>query len=196
FILMIFLCSYHGVFVLLVLARTCYCIPPHDEVARVARFIVHNSDWASMATIASRDPIIGTPFANVFSVSDGPLDNSTGELYMYLTALEISVQDLQVNPSASLVMSLAQTSYCMKEKYDPQSPLCAHVIFSGTIVKVNDTEADFAKEALFSRHPEMIQWPSDHNWFFAKLNITNVYVLDYFGGVKTVTPIEYYKAKP
>ncbi|XP_028655923.2 T-cell surface glycoprotein CD3 zeta chain isoform X2 [Erpetoichthys calabaricus] len=82
-------------FVLLVLARTCYCIPPHDEVARVARFIVHNSDWASMATIASRDPIIGTPFANVFSVSDGPLDNSTGELYMYLTTLEISVQDLQ-----------------------------------------------------------------------------------------------------
>ncbi|KAG2457283.1 CREG1 protein, partial [Polypterus senegalus] len=68
--------------------------------------------------------------------------------------------------------------------------------FEKLMQKVNDTEADFAKEALFSRHPEMIQWPRDHNWFFAKLNITNVYVLDYFGGVKTVTPIEYYKAKP
>lgn len=40
--------------------------------------------------------------------------------------------------------------------------------------QVNNTEAEFAKKALFSRHPEMIDWPSDHNWFFAKFNITQV----------------------
>lgn len=62
--------------------------------------------------------------------------------------------------------------------------------------QINGTEATFAKKALFSRHPEMVDWPTDHNWFFAKMNITKVWVLDYFGGVKTVTPEDYFKATP
>ncbi|POI20644.1 hypothetical protein CIB84_015609, partial [Bambusicola thoracicus] len=42
----------------------------------------------------------------------------------------------------------------------------------------------------------MESWPKDHNWFFAKFNITNIWVLDYFGGLKIVTPEEYYNVKP
>ncbi|XP_020666226.3 protein CREG1 isoform X2 [Pogona vitticeps] len=174
-------------------------IPPHEDVARVARFVVHSSDWGALATLSAQEPPMrGQPFANVFSVSDGPVGSrGSGVPYMYLTALEISVQDLQMNANASLTLSLAQTSYCKKKGYDPQSPLCAHIIFSGVVEKVpNGTEADFAKTALFSRHPEMATWPPDHNWFFAKLNITNVWVLDYFGGIKTVTPEEYFNAVP
>ncbi|PWA33814.1 hypothetical protein CCH79_00017270 [Gambusia affinis] len=236
-------------------------IPPHDQVARVARFIAHQCDWASMATISSHKPVKGQPFSNVFSVSDGPHGTSSGVPYMYLTHMEVSVQDLQVNrlsrfcytnkhhvnPQASLSMSLAQTDYCKQQGFDPQSPLCAHIILSGSVVQVttltcspgrprypgahmtsdpavfqvNGTEADFAKKALFSRHPEMIDWPTDHNWFFAKFNITQVlnhknhqnrfcpgpvtdllpvpfqvWVLDYFGGVKTVSPEEYFQAAP
>lgn len=46
------------------------------------------------------------------------------------------------------------------------------------LVQINGTEeADYAKKALFSRHPEMIDWPSDHNWFFAKFKITQVFLL-------------------
>ncbi|MBN3303488.1 CREG1 protein, partial [Amia calva] len=150
-----------------------------------------------MATISTHDPVKGQPFSNVFSISDGPPGNGTGVPYMYLTNIEISVQDLQVSPIASLSMSLAETKYCQKHHYDPQSPLCAHIIFSGSVVEVNDTaEAPVAKQALFSRHPEMVDWPSDHGWFFAKFNITKVWVLDYFGGIKTVTPEEYFSAKP
>uniref|UniRef100_A0A3Q2GXY7 Cellular repressor of E1A stimulateds 1 n=1 Tax=Equus caballus TaxID=9796 RepID=A0A3Q2GXY7_HORSE len=59
-------------------------------------------------------------------------------------------------------------------------------------LQVNETEVDFAKRSLFIRHPEMKTWPSSHNWFFAKLNITNIWVLDFFGGPKIVTPEEYY----
>lgn len=72
-------------------------IPPHDQVARVARFIAHQCDWASMATISSHKPVEGQPFSNVFSVSDGPQGTSSGVPYMYLTHMEVSVQDLQVN---------------------------------------------------------------------------------------------------
>jgi hypothetical protein len=44
----------------------------------MARYICHLSDWGAMATINSRSPLASFPFANVFSISDGPLDNSTG----------------------------------------------------------------------------------------------------------------------
>uniref|UniRef100_A0A1A7Z1Q2 Cellular repressor of E1A-stimulated genes 1 n=2 Tax=Iconisemion striatum TaxID=60296 RepID=A0A1A7Z1Q2_9TELE len=171
-------------------------IPPHDQVARVARFIAHRCDWASVATISTHKPVVGQPFSNVFSVSDGPHGTSTGIPYLYLTRMEVSVQDLQVNPQASMSMSLAQTDYCRQQGFDPQSPLCAHIILSGSVLEVNDTEADFAKKSLFTRHPEMIDWPTDHNWFFAKFNITQVWVLDYFGGVKMVSPDEYFQAEP
>lgn len=172
-------------------------IPPHEEVARMARFVVNRCDWASMATISTHDPVKGQPFSNAFSISDGPPGNGSGTPYLYLTHMEISVQDLQVNPQASMSVSLAQTPFCKHKGYDPQSPLCAHIILSGSVQEVNGTEeADIAKKSLFSRHPEMIDWPVDHNWFFAKMNITQVWVLDYFGGVKMVSPEDYYKATP
>uniref|UniRef100_UPI00398F6B11 protein CREG1 n=1 Tax=Pristiophorus japonicus TaxID=55135 RepID=UPI00398F6B11 len=170
--------------------------PPHDEVARMARFIVHNCDWGLVATISTHKPLVGRAFANIFSVSDGPPEEASGVPYLYLTPLELSVQDMQANPEISLAMSLAETDYCRKQAFDPQSPLCCRVLLSGTIMMVNKTEIDFAKEALFSRHPAMADWPHDHKWYFAKLNITNILVLDYFGGVKTVTPEEYYNVKP
>ncbi|XP_053470997.1 protein CREG1 [Ictalurus furcatus] len=171
-------------------------IPPHEEVARMARFVVNQCDWASMATISTHEPVKGQPFSNTFSISDGALGSGTGTPYMYLTHLEISVQDLQVNPQASLSVSLAQTRFCKHKGYDPQSPLCAHIILSGSVQEVNGTEAEFAKKVLFSRHPEMIDWPVDHNWFFAKMAVSQVWVLDYFGGVKMVSPDDYYKATP
>ncbi|XP_043556965.1 protein CREG1 [Chiloscyllium plagiosum] len=188
-----------GMFVLLLFVLTSFrgsiSIPPHDEVAQMARYIVHASDWCSMATISTQAVVLGLPFSNVFSVSDGPLGKGTGEPYLYLTPLEISVHDIQANPEVSLAMSLAATDYCRKQKFDPQSPLCCRVILSGRILEVNSTEIDFAKKALFSRHPAMPDWPHDHGWYFAKLNITNIWVLDYFGGIKTVTPEEYYRVK-
>ncbi|XP_009322220.1 PREDICTED: protein CREG1 [Pygoscelis adeliae] len=109
---------------------------------------------------------------------------------------DLELASAQINSNASLTVSLAQTPYCKKHGYDPQNPLCAHIIFCGSIVKVKDSEAGLAKKALFSRHPEMENWPKDHNWFFAKFNITNIWVLDYFGGLKIVTPEEYYSVKP
>lgn len=75
-------------------------IPPHDQVARVARFVVHQVDWASMATISTHKPVVGQPFSNAFSISDGPAGSGSGcgVPYMYLTRMEISVQDLEVGP--------------------------------------------------------------------------------------------------
>uniref|UniRef100_G3SM52 Cellular repressor of E1A stimulateds 1 n=1 Tax=Loxodonta africana TaxID=9785 RepID=G3SM52_LOXAF len=167
-------------------------LPPREEAARVARFVAHLCDWGALATISTVQAVRGRPFANVFSLSDGPPGAGSGVPYFYLSPLQLSVGDLQENPYASLTMSLAQTDFCRKHGFDPQSPLCAHIMLSGSVTKVNETEMDFAKHSLFTRHPEMKTWPSDHNWFVAKLNITNIWVLDYYGGAKIVTPAEYY----
>ena len=34
-------------------------------------------------------------------------------------------------------MSLAQTDYCKKNRIDPEDPVCAHVILTGTLVRVS-----------------------------------------------------------
>jgi len=158
----------------------------------MARYICHSSDWGSMATIATRNPIQGKPFANVFSLSDGPVGNATGIPYMFTTPMEMSVIDLEQNPEASILMSLAQSDYCSKNDYDAEDPRCARLILNGKVVKVTGKEADFAKEALFSRHPAMETWPADHGWFFAKLDINNILLLDFFGGVENVAVEDYF----
>lgn len=84
-------------------------IPPHDQVARVARFVAHQCDWASMATMSTHKPVVGQPFSNVFSVSDGPLGFGSGVPYMYLTRMEISVQDLQVKPGFFFIFKVLKT---------------------------------------------------------------------------------------
>ncbi len=222
----------------------------------ISNYIISNlyptTDWAAMATRSTRPDILGFPFANVFSVSDGvTTSDSSGVPYMYLTPMEMSVKDLKKDNRASLTMSLAQGKYCNTKHLDPEDPRCAHVILTGQVTKLkaNSTEEAFAKRALFSRHPEMTQWPkgyfcvlflllllmvldvsidililndllpatvvatavlptiivvfivvciaivSDHTWFFAKLDLVSVLVLDYFGGVKVVTKEQYFDAK-
>lgn len=96
-----------AVFLAVVIARCgALSVPPHEEVARMARFVVHKCDWASMATISTHDPVRGQPFSNAFSISDGLAGNGTGTPYMYLTHMEISVQDLQVQTTPHTVIQL------------------------------------------------------------------------------------------
>ena len=42
----------------------------------------------------------------------------------------------QSDARTTITMSLAQTSFCKKHQYDPEDPLCAHVILTGTLVRV------------------------------------------------------------
>ncbi|XP_066977474.1 protein CREG1 [Macrobrachium rosenbergii] len=172
--------------------------PPHDQVAKVARYIVHTSDWGSIATFSMAPMIEGFPFANILSLSDGPIEVSTGIPYMYLTPMDLTSHDLQNDSRASLSMTEAQSDYCHKNNYDPESPLCARILITGHIVKVEEGSAEeaFAKNALFSRHPEMSEWPQGHEWFFAKMSINHIYVLDYFGGAAVVDVKEYFEAEP
>jgi len=172
--------------------------PPHSQVAKMARYITHQSDWCALATTAARSPIQGFPFANIFSMSDGAPGQSTGVPYFYISKWEISAQDLAQDNKASITMSLAQGSYCSTQKYDPEDPRCAHSVLTGVFLPLQPgtNEEDTARTALFTRHPVMPDWPEGHHWFFAKLNITNILLLDFFGGAITVPVKEYFRATP
>ncbi|XP_042300712.1 protein CREG1-like, partial [Sceloporus undulatus] len=84
-------------------------IPPHEEAARVARFVAHACDWGALATLSAQEPPMrGRPFANVFSLSDGPAESpGSGVPYLYLTALEVSVKDLQVRDTHQAMRMMA-----------------------------------------------------------------------------------------
>ena len=61
-----------------------------------------------------------------------------------------------------MTLSLAQGSYCTEHGFDPEDPLCAHIILTGHMIKLDEgsEEEGFAREALFTRHPAMDTWPS------------------------------------
>ncbi|XP_074550261.1 protein CREG2 [Halichoeres trimaculatus] len=170
--------------------------PPHEETARTARYIAHTSDWGHLATISTQDKIKGLPFGNIFSVSDGPLDNSTGVMYFYVTPMDNTVTDLKSNPYASLTFSEAEGELCRQMMYDPEDPRCARLTLTGKMVEVAPEELAFAKEAMFSRHPAMAKWPVGHKWFFMKLELIQVWLQDWIGGVSLIPLEDYFKATP
>ncbi|KAG8000494.1 Protein CREG2, partial [Nibea albiflora] len=170
--------------------------PPHQETARTARYIAHYSDRGHLATISTQDKIKGLPFGNIFSVSDGPLDNSTGVIYFYVTPMDNTVSDLKNNPYASLTFSEAEGEFCRQMVYDPEDPRCARLTLTGKMVEVVPEELVFAKEAMFSRHPVMAKWPVGHKWFFMKLELVQVWLQDWIGGVSLIPLEDYFKATP
>ena len=55
-----------------------------------------------------------------------------------------------------------------------------------------------AKNVHYARVNDLLlaSFHLDHGWYFAKLDIVNILVLDYFGGANEVTVEDYYKATP
>ncbi|KAK4881364.1 hypothetical protein RN001_004683 [Aquatica leii] len=171
--------------------------PPKPwQRALMARYVIHVSDWIALSTISTLNSVKTYPFVNLKSMSDGPLSQSTGIPYIYMTSLDISGKDLIFDNRCTVCASLAESDYCRKEDIDPQDPRCARVFLSGRFVKVNNSsdEYAFAENALFSRHPKMKQWPKRHQFYIGKLEIELVMILDDFGGVKLINLEDYFNA--
>lgn len=171
--------------------------PPPQNLAATARYVVRAVNWASIATISTMKGLKGAPFSNIVSINDGFPNFSTGIPYMYLMESSASVRDLAADNRASLSMTMAETDYCRRKHEDPQLPLCPRVTLNGDVRFVDNSTEEYklARQALFSRHPSMKQWPQTHHFHVAKLHITAVLVLDYFGGIKSVDPIDYFRVK-
>ncbi|CAH2085604.1 unnamed protein product [Euphydryas editha] len=167
--------------------------PDHTKLVAMARYVLHNCDWASIATISTLPAIEGFPFSNVKSVVDGSMANSTGIPYFYMSPLDFTAKDLSKNTRSTILVSLEQTRYCESQKYDPEDPRCTRLMLSGKMKKVKEgtNEYTFAKAALFERHPAMANFPADHDWFIAKMKIAQIAMVDWFGGAKYVSVKDY-----
>lgn len=167
---------------------------PTDH-AKVAREIVHKSEWAAFGTISTLQSIKGYPMVNVISIADSKKGaNSTGHIYFYLTNLDFTAQDLMRSNRLTLLFSNDEDMACSRNSIDPMEPTCPRVMFAGLAEKlVNGTsEYTFANDAFMSHHPAAAKWIVTHDFFLCKLVISEIIVLDWYGGPHNVSKEDYY----
>ncbi|OMO68852.1 hypothetical protein CCACVL1_19801 [Corchorus capsularis] len=167
--------------------------PDRDDAAAYARWLVSQNTWGILNTISSE--LDGAPFGNVVSFSDGTPDKSTGIPYFYLTTLDPTARNALKDQRSSLAISEFPLGTCGNA--DPESPVCAKITLTGKLVLLdaNSKEAEFAQTALFTKHPEMKGWPKSHNFQIYKLEIEDIFMINWYGGPKPLTVDQYLKYK-
>ncbi|KAH7553965.1 hypothetical protein JRO89_XS12G0086700 [Xanthoceras sorbifolium] len=163
--------------------------PDPKSAAAFARWLVSQNYWGVLNTISS--DLGGAPFGNVVSFSDGLPDKGSGIPYFYLTTLDPTARNALKDHRSSLTISEYPIGTCGTR--DPENPACAKITLTGKLVLVdnNSKEAEFAQSALFTKHPEMKEWPEDHNFQFFKLETKDIFLINWFGGPKPLTVDQY-----
>jgi hypothetical protein len=133
--------------------------PPYTQYAKLARWLVHQLEWGTVATTSRH--LHGVPFGNALSFADGPPCQPSGRLLFYLTAMDATAQDLSANSSASLTLCEAQLAGACQD-VDPEDPTCAKLTLSGQLEPVPADDQEEAAALLFARHPQMRDWPAGH----------------------------------
>jgi len=191
--------------------------PDLTKKAETARWMVHSLNWGVISSISSR--LVGSgdeesspvPFGNVYSFVDGSCDTSTGIPYIYGTYLDQTFKDTINNNMVSLTLSESSlSSVCSQERHgfvdscmigtkygDPENPVCARLTLTGKLIPLKEdgddtNEYELAKNALFERHPSMADWPVGHGWVIAKIDLQDIWLIDYFGGATILDPKEYF----
>ena len=183
--------------------------PDATEKAKTARWMVHSLDWGVVSTISTRlgdenSPAI--PFGNPYSFVDGPCDKATGIPYLYGSYMDQSFADTKSNEMISLSLSeSALSSVCPNNEAlescmlgtefgDPENPMCARLTLTGKFVPLDDDseEHKMVEAAFFERHPSMKSWPKGHGWVIGKIDIQDIWLIDFFGGATVLDPKDYF----
>ncbi|WJX81395.1 hypothetical protein P8452_64282 [Trifolium repens] len=167
--------------------------PDPKDAAATARWLVSFNFWGVLNTISI--DLGGAPFGNVVSYSDGLPDQGTGIPYFYLTTLDPTARNALKDERASFTVSEYPLGTC--GKVDPENPTCSKISLTGKLKLVDEKskEGEFARNALFSKHSEMKDWPSDHDFQVFKLEIENIFLINWFGGPKPLAVEEYLHPK-
>ncbi|KAL0036600.1 hypothetical protein WJX79_002157 [Trebouxia sp. C0005] len=165
--------------------------PEYLQHAQMARYVVHMNSWGSVAS--SSIHLRGHPFAAVESYSDGAIGDSTGRLLFFLTSLDATGADVEVNGNVTISLAEVQIPGSCQGT-DPEDPTCAKVSISGQMLPVPQDKLKEAQNILFSRHPVMKTWPVGHHFVLYELQIATIRLLDFYGGAADLTPQEYFAA--
>ncbi|KAG9449641.1 hypothetical protein H6P81_009606 [Aristolochia fimbriata] len=163
--------------------------PDRKDYVAYARWLASQNSWGVLSTISTS--MEGSPFANVVSYSDGVPGHGQGIPYFYLSTLDPTARDIEKDHRASFAVSEVPVGTC--GSLDPEEPPCAKLTLTGKLYVVpnNTHEADIAKDALFSKHPIMKWWPKNHNFQIYKLDIENIFMINWYGGGKPITVEQY-----
>lgn len=188
-------------------ACVCGPLPPRPEIldhVGVARWMVHALHMGVVSTLSTKEGLVGAPFGNIYSFVDGPCAQSTGVPYFYASPLDQSAIDAAANPRVSMTLSeaflpttchrFAEPADCAATTQgDPEMPTCARLVMSGkwVVVDPNMDTFSWAQESLFERHPIMADWPTDHGWQIARIEIDDLWFLDFFGGAYQLNVDDY-----
>ena len=196
----------------IVLASTLLCVglaspPPFINHAGTARWMVQNLNYGVLSTTSTRSyaSTIGDPFGNPYSFADA----SNGVPYFYASDMDASMVDIftatEPNTRASFSMSEAEltgnSSVAACEigtaLGDPENPPCARLVLSGNFIRLNASsdEGALAKAALFERHPSFANFPSDHGFFAAKIEIDGIWLIDFYGAAASVSLKKYFAVR-
>ncbi|GER29454.1 pyridoxamine 5'-phosphate oxidase family protein [Striga asiatica] len=166
--------------------------PRRDDSAAFARWLVSQNSWGVLSTVSSDWG--GAPFGNVVSFSDGLPDKGKGIPYFYLTTLDPTASNALKDQRSSLSLSEYNIGTCGNK--DPELPTCAKITLVGKLKLIEGTkEAEIARAALFAKHADMKRWPKSHNFQVYKLDIENIFMINWFGGPKPITVEQYLQAK-
>ncbi|KAM3934031.1 protein CREG2 [Leptodactylus fuscus] len=168
----------------------------HNKLLTKARILAHKSKWGTLATLSTQENIQGVPFGQALLTSDGPMDNSTGVPFFYIAPKSSFITDLMKNPVISFTFADPDGDICRETITDPQDPQCAALTLIGQMVNVQPDGEEFAKKALYSRHPVMRKWSQSYNCLLMKMNIEHIYVTDCYGGVYSLPLEDYYNVNP
>ena len=88
---------------------------PHDMCVLFAsaRYLAHYSIWGVVSALSAEYD--GLPFGTIQSFADGPLDNSTGVPYFYISPLSDTYKNIQRSASVSLTLTEASGEYCRSQ---------------------------------------------------------------------------------
>ncbi|CAH2080000.1 unnamed protein product [Thlaspi arvense] len=166
--------------------------PDRHDIAASARWLVSQNSWGVLSTLSIEHE--GAPFGNVVSYSDGLPEKGNGIPYFYLTILDPTTRNALKDSRASFAISESPIGTC---KRDPMDPTCSKLTLTGKLLQVDEgsKEEEVAKEALFTKHPEMMDWPKEHDFRFFKLEIINIFLINWYGGAKSITVDEYLRYK-
>ncbi|KAL5282649.1 CREG1 family protein [Megaselia abdita] len=170
--------------------------PPRNH-AKVARNVVHKSNWASIGSISSDPRLKGFPMVTLISIADSAVGApSTGHIYFMLTDQDFTGKDWNIHNNVTLLLSNDEDLTCTKRGMDTMEPTCSRVIIAGNVIKLKPSDADyaFAKYNFFSRHPAGKKWIHVHNFYLAEFNISTIFVVDWYGGPHQVTRDDYFKS--
>jgi len=179
--------------------------PPVFEHAATARWMVQHLNHGVLSTTSTRDvaSTVGDPFGNPYAHAD-----AEGIPYFYASDMDASMVDIFTADAASTRVSFAMSEAQLTGNNsvaaceigtnlgDPENPPCARLVLSGNFIKLEagSDEDKIAKGALFERHPSFKFFPSNHDFYAAKIDIDGIWLIDFYGSATVVNPKKYFAA--